>query len=100
MRLARRMTDANFRFNTMAEEGCTAEYILRWECTCAGCLGQVHKGERAQYVDDLICHIGCRPAPRFRVETKTEPPLSFTQFGKREPPLCLQCFTFHVGECL
>ena len=100
VRLAGRMTDANFRPNTTLAECCTGGFIVRWECTCAGCLGQIRKDDRAHYVDNLICHTGCSPAPRFRAETKPKPPPAFTQTGKREPTLCGQCSTFHAGECL
>jgi hypothetical protein len=100
VRLARRMTDADFRPNTTLLECSTGAFTLRWGCTCAGCLRKIHKGDRAHYVDNLICHIGCRPAPRFRAETKPKTPPVFTQTGKREPLLCRQCFTIHAGECL
>jgi hypothetical protein len=97
---AGRVTDANSWADNMAAEDFTAGFMLRWECTCAGCLGQIHKGDRAHDVDSLLCHIGCRPAPRFRVEIKPKPPQAFTQNGKREPSLCTHCFTYHAGECL
>jgi hypothetical protein len=100
VRLPGRMTDADFRPNNALSECATGGFILRWECTCAGCLRQIRKGDRAQYVDNLICHIGCSPAPRFRAETKPKPSPAFTQIGQREPKLCRQCCTFHAGECL
>ena len=100
VRLAGRMTDADFRPNTTLLECSTGGFIVRWGCACAGCLRQIRRGERAHYTDNLICHIGCSPAPRFRAETKPKPPPAFTQTGKREPTLCGQCSTFHAGECL
>lgn len=100
VRLAGRMTDANFRPNTTLTQSLTAGFVLRWERTCAGFLGRIDKGDRAHYVDTLICHIGCSPAPRLRSETKPKPPPAFTQTGKREPSLCPRCFAFHAEECL
>jgi hypothetical protein len=95
-----RMTDANFKPNTTLSECATGGFTLRWQGTCAGWLGQIRKGDRAQYVENLICHIGCSPPARLLAENKPKPPPAFTKTGKRSPPLCPRCFTFHAGECL
>jgi hypothetical protein len=63
VRLTGRMTDADFRPNTTLVESATSGFMLRRECTCAGCMGQIRRGDRARYVDNLICHIGCNGSP-------------------------------------
>lgn len=77
--------------------GCGPVFTAKYNSQCPRCEHRIVVGDDAHYHNDYAdpVHVGCKD-----VFDNVNEPKSFVIKGKRNPTLCSDCNTEHVGECM
>jgi hypothetical protein len=71
-------------------------FTAKFDSECSACMNWILKGDEAVYDEfDEVVHAECAgPVDLDR------PPTFNTSTRPKEPPVCPECHTAHVGECM